>query len=33
MMDFYRSINDRSKKDVTFRINRKNVEVTIGLAR
>jgi S1-C subfamily serine protease len=33
MMDFYRGINDRSKKDVTFRINRKNVEVTIGLAR
>jgi len=33
MMDFYRAINDRSKKDVTFRINRRNVEVTIGLAR
>jgi serine protease Do len=33
MMDFYRGINDRSKKDVTFRINRKNVEVTIGLGR
>ena len=33
MMDFFRGINDRSKKDVTFRINRKNVEVTIGLAR
>ena len=33
MMDFYRLINDRSKRDVTFRINRKNVEVTIGLAR
>jgi len=33
MMDFYRGINDRSKKDVSFRINRKNVEVTIGLAR
>jgi serine protease Do len=33
MMDYYRGINDRSKKDVTFRINRKNVEVTIGLAR
>jgi len=33
MMDFYRGINDRSKKDVTFRINRKNVEVMIGLAR
>ena len=33
MMDFYRGINDRSKRDVTFRINRKNVEVTIGLAR
>ncbi len=33
MMDFYRAINDRSKKDVTFRINRKNVEVTIGLVR
>jgi len=33
MMDFYRLINDRTKRDVTFRINRKNVEVTIGLAR
>jgi len=33
MLDFYRAINDRSKKDVTFRINRKNVEVTIGLVR
>jgi len=33
MLDFYRGINDRSKRDVTFRINRKNVEVTIGLAR
>jgi S1-C subfamily serine protease len=33
MMDFYKAINDRTKKDVTFRINRKNVEVTIGLAR
>jgi serine protease Do len=33
IMDFYRAINDRAKKDVTFRINRKNVEVTIGLVR
>jgi len=33
MMDFYRLINDRTKRDVTFRINRKNVEVTIGLVR
>jgi serine protease Do len=33
MLDFYRGINDRSKRDVTFRVNRKNVEVTIGLAR
>jgi len=33
MMDFYRGINDRSKRDVAFRINRKNVEVTIGLGR
>jgi len=33
MLDFYRAINDRSKRDVTFRINRKNVEVTIGLVR
>ncbi|MDQ1324700.1 MAG: hypothetical protein QG587_2036, partial [Chloroflexota bacterium] len=30
---FYRLINDRSKRDVTFRVNRKNVEVTIGLVR
>lgn len=33
MLDFYRQVNDRTKKDVTFRINRKNVEVTIGLGR
>jgi serine protease Do len=33
MTDFYRLINDRSKRDVTFRVNRKNVEVTIGLVR
>ncbi len=33
MMDYYRQVNDRTKKDVTFRINRKNVEVTIGLGR
>jgi serine protease Do len=33
MMDYYKAINDRSRKEVTFRINRKNVEVTIGLAR
>jgi serine protease Do len=33
MMDYYKAINDRTKKEVTFHINRKNVEVTIGLAR
>lgn len=33
MMDFYKAINDRTNRNVTFSINRKNVEVTIGLAR
>jgi serine protease Do len=33
MLDYYKGINDRSKKEVTFRINRKGTEVTIGLGR
>ncbi len=33
MMDFFKAINDRTSRNVTFTINRKNVEVTIGLAR
>jgi serine protease Do len=33
MLDYYRAINDRAKKEVTFRINRKGTEVTIGLGR
>ncbi len=33
MLDYYRGINDKSKKEVTFRVNRKGTEVTIGLGR
>jgi hypothetical protein len=30
-MDFYKFLNDTTKKDVTFKINRKGTDVTIGL--
>jgi serine protease Do len=33
MLDYYKGINDKSKKEVTFRISRKGTEVTIGLGR
>ncbi len=33
MMDYYKALNDKSKRDVTFRINRKGTEITIGLTR
>jgi len=33
IMDFYKLLNDNSKKDVTFKINRKGTDVTIGLSK
>jgi serine protease Do len=33
VMDFYRSLNDKSKRDVSFKITRQGTEVTIGLTR
>jgi serine protease Do len=33
MLDYYKAINDRSKKEVTFKIWRKSTEITIGLGR
>jgi serine protease Do len=33
IMDFYKLLNDGAKKDVTFKINRKGTDVTIGLSR
>jgi hypothetical protein len=32
-MDFYRELNDKSKKDVSFKINRSGTDVTIALTR
>jgi serine protease Do len=33
MVDYYKALNDKSKRDITFKVNRKGVEVTIGLGR
>jgi len=33
VMDFYKALNDKSKKDVSFKINRSGTDVTIGLTR
>jgi Do/DeqQ family serine protease len=33
ILDFYKLLNDTSKKDVTFKINRKGNNVTIGMSR
>jgi len=33
VMDFYKALNDKSKKDVTFKITRQGTDVTIGLTR
>ncbi len=33
IMDFYKVLNDNPRKDVTFKINRKGTDVTIGLGR
>ena len=33
VMDFYKALNDKSKKDVTFKISRQGTDVTIGLTR
>ena len=32
-MDFYKLLNDTARKDVTFKINRKGTDVTIGMSR
>jgi serine protease Do len=33
MMDFYKALNDKSKKEVTFHLTRKGTEISIGLTR
>ena len=33
IMDFYKALNDKSRKDVTFKIKRQATDVTIGLTR
>jgi hypothetical protein len=33
IMDFYKALNDKSKKDVSFKVNRKGTEVTVGVSR
>jgi serine protease Do len=33
VMDFYKALNDKSRKDVTFKIKRQGTDVTIGLTR
>ncbi|HTP59101.1 MAG TPA: PDZ domain-containing protein, partial [Spirochaetia bacterium] len=33
IMDFYKLLNDGSRKEVTFKINRKGTDVTIGMSR
>ncbi len=33
IMDFYRLLNDPAKKDMSFKINRKGTDVTIGMSR
>jgi len=33
MIDYYKFLNDKSKKDIMFKVSRKGVDVTIGLGR
>jgi Do/DeqQ family serine protease len=33
VMDFYRALNDRAQKDVTFKVNRKGTEVSVSVGR
>ena len=33
VMEFYRALNDKSKKDVSFKLNRSGTDVTIALTR
>ena len=33
IMDFYKALNDKSKKDMSFKVNRKGTEVTVGVSR
>ena len=33
IMDYYRALNDKSKKDVSFKVTRQGTDVTIGLTR
>ena len=33
VLDFYRALNDKSKKDVSFKISRSGTDITIGLTR
>jgi serine protease Do len=33
MLDYYKALNDKSKKEVTFKLNRDGTEVTIGISR
>ena len=33
IMDFYKALNDSAKKEVTFKVNRKGTDVTIGLGK
>jgi len=32
-MDFYKALNDKSKREVTFKVTRQGTDVTIGLTR
>ena len=32
-MDFFKAVNDKTRKDITFRLNRQDTELTIGLTR
>jgi len=31
VMDFYKALNDKTRKDVTFKIKRQGTDITIGL--
>ncbi len=33
VMDFYKAVNDRTKKDISFKISRQGTDVTIGMSR
>jgi len=33
VMDFYKALNDKSKKDVSFKVTRNGTDITIGLTR